>query len=205
MNLQSYQRTILAYHGCETDVAEKILDGLDFVRGSANAYDWLGQGAYFWEHGPDRAIEWAQRQKKNGKIAKPAVVGAVVKLGMCFDLLDSAQGNQLANEYPNFVRHWKGRKRSNLPANVAAGPWDYHKRHRFLDCAMIQFVVDRINRRSSQPIQTVRGVFVEGDPAYPGACVHPKSSIQIAVRDPRVIVGYFRPFDHSGNHASVMA
>ena len=41
--------------------------------------------------------------------------------------------------------------------------------------------------------QTVRGVFVEGDPAYAGAGMRTKTHIQIAVRDPACILGYFKP------------
>jgi len=41
--------------------------------------------------------------------------------------------------------------------------------------------------------QTVRGVFVEGESVYPGAAIHSKTHIQIAVRDPACIMGYFLP------------
>lgn len=41
--------------------------------------------------------------------------------------------------------------------------------------------------------QTVRGVFVEGQPAYPGAGIMLKSHVQVAVRDQRCIIGFFRP------------
>ena len=34
----------------------------------------------------ERALEWA---KKNEKCKKPAVIGAIIKLGNCLDLLDS--------------------------------------------------------------------------------------------------------------------
>jgi hypothetical protein len=41
--------------------------------------------------------------------------------------------------------------------------------------------------------QTVRGAFMEGTPVYPGAGIFEKTHIQIAVRDPDWILGYFRP------------
>ena len=41
--------------------------------------------------------------------------------------------------------------------------------------------------------QTVRGVFQGGEPAFTGAGIKLKSHIQIAVRDARAIIGYFRP------------
>ncbi len=41
--------------------------------------------------------------------------------------------------------------------------------------------------------QTVRGVFVEGEAAYEGSGFQSKNHLQIAVRDPSCILGYFRP------------
>jgi hypothetical protein len=41
--------------------------------------------------------------------------------------------------------------------------------------------------------QTVRGVFIEGKPAFPGSKIALKSHIQIAVKDPACIVGVFEP------------
>ena len=43
------------------------------LNSSENDYDWLGSGIYFWEEGPKRALEWAQR--KFG-FEKAAVIGA---------------------------------------------------------------------------------------------------------------------------------
>jgi hypothetical protein len=41
--------------------------------------------------------------------------------------------------------------------------------------------------------ETVRGAFLEGAPAYPGAGFARESHIQIAVRNPSCILGVFRP------------
>lgn len=41
--------------------------------------------------------------------------------------------------------------------------------------------------------QTVRGVFLEGGPAFPGSEIALKSHIQVAVRDSKCIVQFFRP------------
>jgi hypothetical protein len=45
----------------------------------------LGSGIYFWEYGYDRAMQFALEQQARGKIATPAVVGAIIQLGRCFD------------------------------------------------------------------------------------------------------------------------
>jgi hypothetical protein len=44
-----------------------------------------------------------------------------------------------------------------------------------------------------EPFDTVRGMFREGGEVYPGAGFHEKTHVQIAVRDQRCIIGYFRP------------
>ncbi len=60
MNLLNYQRTIFGYHGCDRAVADPVLTGRQQLGPSSNEYDWLGSGIYFWEHGPSRALEWAE-------------------------------------------------------------------------------------------------------------------------------------------------
>lgn len=67
---------------------------------------------------------------------------------------------------------------------------------RELDCAVLNFYLrdaDRTLGRGGAFYQTVRGVFVEGVPAFPGASIFTKTHTQVAVRDPSVIIGYFRP------------
>lgn len=55
-------RTIIAYHGCDHAVAERLLKGAPFSP-SQNDFDWLGRGIYFWEFGAKRAQEFAVAQK----------------------------------------------------------------------------------------------------------------------------------------------
>lgn len=43
------------------------------------------------------------------------------------------------------------------------------------------------------PYDTVRGLFWEGEPLYDNAGVRQGNHIQICVRDPDCILGYFRP------------
>ena len=54
-------KTVVGCHGCSLDVAEAILAENRF-QVSTNTYDWLGEGADFWEFAPDRALEWARRK-----------------------------------------------------------------------------------------------------------------------------------------------
>ncbi len=65
------------------------------LKASENSYDWLGHGIYFWEQNLQRASEWAKR--RYGKDA--AVIGAVIDLGNCLNLTDSASSNFLKGGY----------------------------------------------------------------------------------------------------------
>jgi hypothetical protein len=42
------------------------------------------------------------------------------------------------------------------------------------------------------PVDTIRGVFTEGQPVYPGAGFDEKTHVQIVVRNPFCIKGVFR-------------
>ena len=60
---------------------------------------------------------------------------------------------------------------------------------RELDCAVLNYLY------ASMPdpkFQTVRGVFTEGGPLYPGAQIQSRTHVQIAVRDSSCIKGVFR-------------
>ena len=86
-------------------MAEKLLGGVDF-RPSKNDYDWLGPGIYFWEANPVRAKKFAEEIKdldRGPDITTPAVVGAVIDLGLCLDLTTSAGVQQVRESYSTLV------------------------------------------------------------------------------------------------------
>ena len=56
---------VLAYHGCDRSVAKSVVGREKELKASQNAYDWLGEGVYFWENSPRRALRWAQFLKDN--------------------------------------------------------------------------------------------------------------------------------------------
>jgi hypothetical protein len=58
-------------------------------------------------------------------------------------------------------------------------------------CAVIDFLVDSLQRTKGIKFHTVRGAFLEGAPLYPGSSI--LREIQIAVRDPAAILGTFKP------------
>ena len=64
---------------------------------------------------------------------------------------------------------------------------------RFRDRAVVDYAVSRIAEEEGIKYENVRGVFIEGKPAFPGSKIALKSHIQIAVRDPACILRFFRP------------
>jgi hypothetical protein len=191
----TYQRTVIGYHGCDAAIAERVLAGKAGLNVSTNAYDWLGKGVYFWEHGPQRAYDWAVEQARFGaaKVEKPSVLAARIDLGVCLDLLDTANTRLLGRWYTKF-RRFVRQKGVAMPENRdAAGTRRGDVVLRYRDCAVVDYTLGSLAEAEGVKYQTVRGVFVEGKPAFPGSKIALKSHIQIAVRDPACIVGFFGP------------
>lgn len=64
---------------------------------------------------------------------------------------------------------------------------------RELDCAVIENLHAMQRQIQLKPFASVRGVFVEGEELYPGAGFHDKNHIQICIRNPNCIKGFFIP------------
>lgn len=169
-------------------MAERLVAGEDFKK-STNAYDWLGPGIYFWESNPVRGIQFAEELRSSARgrkrIRKPAVVGAAIDLGLCLDLTTAAGIAQLKIAYDKLVSISKKAK-FELPRNHPDGL------RRNLDCAVIE-MFHRIRREAgAAPVDTVRGIFIEGDRIYPTSGFFEKTHVQICVCNPHMIKGVFR-------------
>lgn len=180
---------VLGYHGCERAIGHKIVCGeLPFTQ-SEKSFDWLGHGIYFWEADRQRALEWAKWKR----FTEPCVIGAVLDLRNCFDLLERENLDLLALTYDSFV---KSRKAAGLavPLNRdSVKGASQNKVMRFLDCAVINHLHETINAQSIPAFDTVRGLFVEGEPAYEGSEIYRLTHSQIAVRNVDCIRGVFFP------------
>ena len=72
---------------------------------------------------------------------------------------------------------------------------------RFLDCAVIE-TIHQFNKEKNKPqFDSVRGVFFEGRDLYENAGFKEKNHIQIAIRNPNCIKGYFIPRDLDSKYA----
>jgi hypothetical protein len=154
---------ILGFHGCDIDVAEEVVNSRASVQPSTNTYDWLGWGIYFWENSPARAFEYAQFLSENQRKAKKTIKKPAV-LGAVIDLpINKNVGNS---------------------ADLLL---------RDLDCAVIESLHALRESSDLQSFDSVRGVFVEGEQIYPHAGFREKNHIQICIRNPNCIKGFFLP------------
>ena len=82
----------------------------------------MGNGIYFWENNEERAWQWAKdlAKRRNSQIKEPAVVGAIIDLGYCFDLTDSAYLQELKDAYESMVELYK-ESELELPQNTSIG------------------------------------------------------------------------------------
>jgi hypothetical protein len=112
------------------------------------------------------------------------VIGAVIELGLCLDLTTSTGLDQvkIANKS---LADLMGAFDVELPSNSSDGL------RRNLDCAVLRQVHTIFESQKMPAVDTVKGVFTGGDPAYPGAGFREKPHIQIAVRNTQCIKEYF--------------
>ncbi len=195
---------LIGFHGCDRSIRDQLLMNPNDYRISRKPYDWLGHGLYFWENNYDRALEWATEKKLRGGITEPAVIGAVLTLRHCCDFLDKRYIKILAYYFNNMQAKYEllGKK---LPQNKNLR-YDSHKDRilRELDCAAIEFmhseILDKYKTEHANQghsdlkiFDSTRGVFTEGGPAFDGAGLFEKSHIQICIRNPNCIQGFFMP------------
>jgi hypothetical protein len=181
----------LAYHGCARETGEKLLLNEAF-RPSENDYDWLGSGIYFWEANPDRAYDWALHHaervsQRSGIIVEPFVVGAVIDLGFCLDLIGT-NGLRAVEEAYGLYSAAIAASGGQIPENVGGSDLLLRK----LDCAVINFLHGARHKAGEAPFNTVRAVFTEGERIYPNSGFRRKTHIQICVRTPSSIKAVFR-------------
>ncbi|MEI3799913.1 hypothetical protein V7S56_19795 [Chitinophaga sp. CCNWLY40] len=182
---------VLGFHGCEEKVRDALVTGSIRMSPSSKPYDWLGSGCYFWENSYERAYDYACNPPGNKVIRSPAVLGAVIDLKFCLDLLDTTCLNLVRESYHALFKAVVNDKKT-LPVNMhAKGSQDLLLRN--LDCAVIENLhIDR-QMKNLLPYDSVRSVFMEGDELYPNAGFKNKNHIQICIRNPNCIKGYFNP------------
>lgn len=183
---------VLGFHGCSLETYENVIHGTQSLNSSNNKYDWLGNGIYFWQNSYNRALEWAEsRYHEDGR-----VVGAVLDLGYCLNLLDYGSTEILQAGY-ELLKAQLTETGEPMPVNVPSKKHPPDIFQRDLDCAVIQ-TIHRFNHESGRrEYDSVLGAFTEGETAFPGSAFRAKTHIQICVVNPNCIKGYFRPLEYN--------
>ena len=143
-----------------------------------------------------------KEKASRGAYDDPFVIGAVIDLGNCLDLLLRENIELLTSAYESLaqINREAGVQmpRNRDPKTVNKG----NKLLRFRDCAVIRHLHEIINDNEFnspsddlyiEPFDTVRGLFVEGERAYRGGGFFSKTHTQIAVRTDGCIKGVFLP------------
>lgn len=188
---------VLGFHASTADTAKQLVENSTCeFKPSQNPYDWLGHGMYFWENSPRRAERFAQDRH----IENPVVIGAVLQLGRCLDFTDSESLAYLKVAY-HALKDTLEAAGDPLPNNKSVQSGAHHDLLvRDLDCAVINFLHLQRQRDKKAPFESVRGVFWEGEDLYPGAGFKDKNHIQICIRDPNCIKGFFYPRKRAKRH-----
>lgn len=194
---------VLGFHGCDASIINDILLGGLSLEKSTNQYDWLGHDIYFWENSPSRAIQFAtqiskMKRAKKKPIKNPSVIGAVIDLGYCLDLFDYRNLIAVKNTY-DFLVDVSEIMGDEMPQNKnVSGNKDLLLRD--LDCAVIQTLHKFRENSKLTPYDSVRGIFTEGNELYEKSGFREKDHVQICVRNPNCIKGYFLPREIDPNY-----
>lgn len=189
---------VLGFHGCDEETYQKVLYNHESLLPSNNTYDWLGNGIYFWEDSLARAQQWAvssceryNRKHPDEPEKKPAVIGAVISLGNCLNLADYKSCDILKMGY-EILKYELEINGKPLPVNKdIKGNTDLL--YRDLDCAVIQRIHQYNKEQGKRSFDSVRGIFLEGNPVYEHSGIMEKTHVQLCIVNPNCIKGYFKP------------
>ena len=177
---------VFSYHGTSVTAAERIMSS--GFQPSTKEWDWLGDGAYFFQDAPMRAWVWAREQYP----AEPAVLCAEIVLERCIDLLDIPWASVIRAAHERFRQEEMMLGHRPLRQDPLRG-------NRQLDRDVVNYAVGLL-RLAGEEIGAVRATFQEGEPLYPFSALYERSHIQVAVRDMSLIKDVWRINEHGGRY-----
>ncbi len=176
-DFSAYDRIVIGYHGTDVASAERLVNGESFAA-SDRDNEWFGRGVYFWEHAPKQAWWWSKSVRK---AKKPAVVGALIRLGNCLDLLDS-ENTAVLKEFKTSLELGLARESITLPKN--------HRGDMRLDCTVFNAFY-KASEIAKSSIDSARAVYVPTGTKkriWEKSWINEQSHIQICARNPRNIL-----------------
>ncbi len=178
---RDYHRTVIGYHGTLKSTALEIVAGDRTFKYSRNNNDWLGHGVYFWEYAPQQAWQWAAHRYK--KQRRPiAVIGAMIRLGACLDLLDPDNSKRVVTIHKQMLKAFE-ESGETAPRNRNAD--------KYLDCATLQYAYTALEAEG-EPIDTCRAVYVPTsgkERLWQRSWLYHQTHIQLCVRNVECILG----------------
>lgn len=180
---------ITGFHSCDKEIGLRVLNGKDRLTLSNNDWDWLGDGVYFWEQNPIRALEYAEEspiglQHNKKRIKNPFVLGAIIELGNCLNLIEPTSLQIVKQSYESLK---EAHEKSGDPMRVNDGA------KRELDCAVIKYIHEIRTRAGDEEFDTIRSPFHEAGLLYDTSNFSARLHIEICVRKYEKIKGYFLP------------
>jgi hypothetical protein len=183
---------VIGYHGCDRKIGLGVLNGELELKPSTNKWDWLGHGVYFWEQNPKRALTYAieaaiKKQHHSGKIDTPFVIGAIIELNNCLNLIEPESIEVLKEAYNGLALIYEEAGQV-MPTNRDAV--------RKLDNAVFKHLHEARKGNPLLEYDTVRCAFSEGEEVYPGANFTTRLHIELCVLNPKCYRGFFLPLPH---------
>jgi hypothetical protein len=219
---RSGDHLILGFHGTSKAIVDGVLKDSGRLEAMTTDALWLGPGIYFWEWDLTHAETWAnetvsRKNKLSGHNDRPAVIGAIIRLGNCFDLTQmsperdqelSTAHDTVAKSVGSLVNPNTGNK-FLMPVNKDLTK-DYGAPlpRRFLDNAVITQMHLMREERALEAIRngcadeeayatyrldSIRASFQEGPPIFEGGTLQKRTHVQINVLNHICILGYFEP------------
>ena len=161
-------RIVTGYHATTVAGAQSIIESETFVRKAAD-YHWLGQGVYFWDS-MYRAWQWVDQKFKS----LGAIIEVDIVLGFHLDC-NLTEHQRYAQDARILVEKEFAQKSVPTPVNT--------NKAKRLNCA----VFDYIGCHADPRLDTLTGIFQDGEEMIPGSWIHTGSHVQFCVRDTRVI------------------
>ena len=196
----THRGLVIGYHGCDATVRDKLVTGeLQTLKASANRYDWLGPGIYFFENDAARALTFAEASSAKPEalytanpIATPAVVGAVIRVERWLDMTTQEGLNTYKTTFQEMQKKVDKKEVQGMPTNQRTVENNDVVLLRQLDNAVLTKVHSSKKELGEPSLQGVRGIFEQGTHLSENSGFRSLSHIQIAI-DPSCIHGWFLP------------
>ena len=122
---------------------------------------------------------------------------AVISLGHCFDLTDYGSSRILKTGY-EILKIELSNIGKPMPQNVNIKN-NNDLLLRYLDCAVIERIHQYNEECNKRAYDSVRSTFIEGEPVYSNSGIMTKTHVQLCIRNPNCMKGYFTPLEPDQN------